>query len=166
MPTNFDSMKALYCEQIADLLNAEKQLVRALPKAIKAASSDELREALSSHLDETNGHVQRLEKIVSGLDTKPPAQKCAAMQGLIAEASEIIEAKGHADVKDAALVAAAQRVEHYEMAGYGCARTFALKMGRKADAKLLQATLDEERNANQRLTDIAESSINERAAQA
>lgn len=165
MTTTLDSMTALYSEQIADLLNAEKQLVRALPKAIKAASCEELREALSSHLEETNGHVERLEKIVKGLDEAPAAQKCEAMEGLIKEASEVIEAKGNPDVKDAALVAAAQRVEHYEIAGYGCARTFALKMGREDDARLLQATLDEERHANERLTEIAESSINERAAQ-
>jgi ferritin-like metal-binding protein YciE len=164
MKLNLDSLSALYSEQLADLLNAERQLVRALPKAIDAATSDELREALSSHLEETNGHVDRLEQIMKGLQGKPAAQKCEAMEGLLKEATEIIGAEGDPDVKDAALIAAAQRVEHYEIAGYGCARAFALKIGRDDDAQLLQATLDEERQADQKLSKIAESSINDRAA--
>src|SRR6516165_5211399 len=112
MKLNLDSLSALYSEQLADLLNAERQLVRALPKAIDAATSDELREALSSHLEETNGHVDRLEQIMKGLQGKPAAQKCEAMEGLLKEATEIIGAEGDPDVKDAALIAAAQRVEH------------------------------------------------------
>jgi ferritin-like metal-binding protein YciE len=164
MKLNLDSFVTLYAEQIADLLSAERQLVRALPKAISAAGSPELKQTLSSHLAQTNGHVTRLEQIIRGLDTRPPTQICEAMEGLIQETAEVIDAEGDADVKDAALIAAAQRIEHYEIAGYGCARTFAMKMGREEDARLLQATLDEERLADQRLTRIAEGSVNDRAA--
>lgn len=166
MKTKLESMKALYLEQLADLLSAERQLLRALPDAIKAASSAELRDALSSHQAQTEGHAERLEQIFVGLNERPRAHKCAAMEGLIDEAGEILESEGNPDVKDAAIIAAAQRMEHYEIAGYGCARTFARMLGRHADADTLQATLDEEGAADVRLTEIAESSINERAAQA
>jgi ferritin-like metal-binding protein YciE len=164
MKPNLESMMSLYVEQITDLLSAEKQLVRALPKAVKAANSPELRDALSSHLEETNGHVERLEQIIKGLEEKPGAHKCEAMEGLLKEAAETIEAKGDPDVKDAAIIAAAQRIEHYEIAGYGCARTFARRIGREDDAALLQTTLDEEHGADEALTGIAEKGVNDRAS--
>ena len=163
MKPKLQSMMNLYVEQIADLLSAEKQLVRALPKAAKAAHSDELRTALESHLAETTGHVERLEQIISGLEVKVGPHNCAAMEGLLKEATDTIEADGDPDVKDAALIAATQRVEHYEIAGYGCARTFARKIGRENDAKLLQETLNEEHAADEALTGIAESGVNDRA---
>ena len=166
MKAKLDSMKSLYKEQLADLLSAERQLVRALPKAAKAAHAPELRSAIESHLKETDGHVERLERIIKGLGETVPAHACEAMQGLLREASETLDAEGDPDVKDAAIIAAAQRVEHYEIAGYGCARTFARRLGREDDAQLLQATLDEEHDADDALTGIAESSINERATDA
>lgn len=166
MKLKLESMQALYIEQLADLLNAENQLLKALPKAVIGAGSKELRNALTSHLEETKGHVERIEKIFEGLEMKPPAHKCAAMEGLIEEGKEILDADGVAAVKDAAIIAAAQRMEHYEIAGYGCARTFARILGRDSDAEELQTTLDEEYAADQKLTEIAESSINEKASQA
>jgi ferritin-like metal-binding protein YciE len=150
--------------QLADLLNAEKQLVKALPKAAKNASSDELRDAIESHLQETQEHVTRLERIIEGLENKPKAHKCAAMQGLVEEAGEVLESDGDPAVKDAAIIAGAQRIEHYEIAGYGCARTFANMLGRTEDADLLQATLDEEHAADRLLNQLAETVVNHRAA--
>ncbi|MBL8745028.1 MAG: ferritin-like domain-containing protein [Phycisphaerae bacterium] len=165
MKTRLDSMKSLYVEQLADLLNAERQLVRAIPKAAKAAGSEELRDALTTHLDETLIHADRITRIFDELGEKPPAHECAAMKGLIEEAEEIIAAQGDPSVKDAAIIAAAQRMEHYEIAGYGCARTFARLIGREADADLLQTTLDEEYAADDALTRLAQESINRLAAQ-
>lgn len=166
MKIKLDSMESLYVEQLTDLLSAEKQLVKALPKAMKAAGSVELRQAIEGHLAETQEHVARIEQIFTNLGKKPPSHKCAAMEGLVEETSEIIKADGEIEVKDAALIAGAQRIEHYEIAGYGCARTFARMLGRADDARILQKTLDEEKATDEKLTRIAEGSINQRAARA
>jgi ferritin-like metal-binding protein YciE len=129
----------------------------------KAASAPELRQAFESHLEETKGHVQRLETIFRGLDHSPKGKKCKAMAGLIEEGGEILKEDGQAPVVDAALIAAAQRVEHYEMAAYGSARTFATLLGFEDAVKLLQQTLDEEVKADKKLTEVAETEVNPEA---
>ncbi len=154
------TLRDLFVHEIKDLYSAETQLVKALPKMAKAASSPELKEAFEDHLAETEVHVARLEKICEGLKISPKGKKCAAMEGLIEEGSEIIGLKGSPAVKDAALIAAAQRVEHYEMAGYGCVRTFANTLGFTEEADILQETLDEEGNTDKRLTELAENIVN------
>jgi len=160
-------MQDLFLEELRDLYDAEKQLVKALPRLAKAAHSAELKTAIQDHLRETEGQVQRLDQIFGMLDTKPRGKKCEAMAGLIEEGKEIIDEKdANPSVKDSALIAAAQRVEHYEMAGYGCARTFARHLGMDEAVELLEQTLEEEKNADQKLTEIAESVINEQAAEA
>ena len=149
-----------------DLYNAEKQLVKALPKMAKRASTSELKEAFESHLDETKIHVERLEEIFQALGKKPSGKTCKAMEGLIEEGSEMINEEGPDSVIDAGLIAAAQRVEHYEMAGYGAARTFASILGEEEAEDLLQQTLDEEGEADEKLTEIAEGIVNEEAEEA
>ncbi|QDS91749.1 hypothetical protein FF011L_04840 [Roseimaritima multifibrata] len=164
--TEFDSLECLLVDQLQDLYDAESRLVDALPKMADAASSPELKQAFRGHLDETKGHVNRLEEAFQLLDASAKRKTCDAMKGLVSEGDEMIGAKGDAAIKDAALIAAAQRVEHYEMAGYGSARNFAQRCGRQDVADLLQQTLQEEGDANKKLTQIAESSINSAAAQA
>lgn len=159
-----NSMEDLFINQIEDLYDAEKRITKALPKMIDAATSSNLKEALQHHLTETEGHVTRLERIFSGLNRTPERETCEAMKGLLSEGEEMIKADGAPDVKDAALIAAAQRVEHYEMSGYGTARTFAQRLGYTDAASLLQSTLREEMAADKKLTEIAESSVNVRAA--
>lgn len=163
-----NTLKDLYIEQLRDLYSAETQLVDALPKMAQAASSSDLKSAFKQHLDETKSQKQRLERIFSELGTSPQGETCQAMQGLIEEGEEIINTQAQPAVKDAALIAAAQRVEHYEMAGYGTVRTFANELGYDNAKNLLQMTLDEEGNANKKLNSIAEggllsSGINEKA---
>ncbi len=155
-----NTLHDLLVSELKDLYSAEHQLLKALPKMAKAASSEELRTAFEDHLAETQTHVERLETVCKGIDASPKGKKCAAMEGLIEEGAEVIAGKGDPAVKDAALIAAAQRVEHYEMAGYGCVRTFAKTLGYTIEAALLQQTLDEEGDADKRLTDLAESGIN------
>jgi len=150
----------LYVEELKDLYNAENQLLKALPKMAKAATSEDLRQAFTDHLEETKGQVVRLETIFKSLDASPKGKKCKAMEGLIEEGKEVLEEDMDESVKDAALIAAAQRVEHYEMAGYGCVRTFARLLGYDEQADLLQETLDEEGAADHKLTELAESVIN------
>jgi ferritin-like metal-binding protein YciE len=150
----------LYVEQLQDLYSAENQLVKALPKMEQAASDTQLKQAFTQHLAQTEQHVQRLEQIFQTLGSKPSGQTCRAMEGLIKEGDEMIKMKGEPAVIDAGLIAAAQRVEHYEMAGYGCVRTYAKQLGEQQSAKLLQQTLDEEGKADQLLTKIAEQVIN------
>jgi ferritin-like metal-binding protein YciE len=137
-----------------------------LPRMSEAAHSTELKAVLDQHLGETRRQKDRLDQAFRMLGCEPEAESCAAMEGLISEGNEIISAEGDPEVKDAALIAAAQRVEHYEIAGYGCARTFALRLGRSDVANLLQQTLDEEGNADKILTHIAESFVNQEAARA
>ncbi len=162
----FHSLKDLFVNQIEDLYDAENRLTQALPKMAQAASSPKLKQAFQSHLTETQGHVSRLETIFREINVEPKRETCQAMKGLIAEGEEMIDAKGASDVKDAALIAAAQRVEHYEMSGYGSARTFAQQLGLTQAANLLQQTLNEEAAADKKLTQIAEASINQQAAAA
>jgi ferritin-like metal-binding protein YciE len=150
------SLHDVFVEELKDLYSAETQLTKALPKMAKAASSDELRTAFEEHLKETEGQVQRLETIFEELDVSPKGKKCKAMAGLIEEGAEVIDTDGEEAVKDAALIAAAQKVEHYEIAGYGTVRNFAELLGLDDVVNLLQETLDEEAAADKKLTEIAE----------
>jgi ferritin-like metal-binding protein YciE len=151
-----NSLHDLYVDQLRDLYDAERQLVQALPKMASAASSQKLKEAFEMHLDQTKNHVRRLDQIFSHLGTSPTGHQCQAMTGLIREGNEVLQAGGDATVKDAALIAAAQRVEHYEMAGYGTVRTYAKELGYNEAASLLQETLNEEGAADKMLTGLAE----------
>ncbi len=159
-----NTLQDLFVEQMRDLFDAEKQLVKALPKLAKASTSEDLRAAFEGHLEETEGHVQRLEQVFTMLGLKPKGKTCAAMEGLIAEGKEMIAEKGDDMVKDAGLIACAQRVEHYEIAGYGCLHTWAQQLGHHEAANLLQQTLDEEKGADQKLSHIAEGMVNVAAA--
>jgi ferritin-like metal-binding protein YciE len=160
------SLQDLYVEELKDLYSAESQLLTALPKMAKAASAPELSKAFKDHLKETEGQVKRLETIFEKLATSPKGKKCKAMEGLVEEGKETISEDADPSVKDAGLIAAAQRVEHYEMAGYGCVRTFARLLGHDDAADLLQETLDEEGAADKKLTKLAETVINVEAAAA
>lgn len=151
-----NSLRDLYTEQLKDLYDAERQLIKALPKMAEAASSDELRSALEEHLEITEQQAERLEQIFSRLGESGKAQKCKGMEGLIKEGSEVLKEDMDDDVRDAAIIAAAQRVEHYEIAGYGCVRTYANLLGDREAASLLEESLDEEKEADQKLTEIAE----------
>jgi ferritin-like metal-binding protein YciE len=155
--TTLDNLEKVLLLQLRDLYSAEHQLVNALPKMADAASSSQLKKAFQSHLRETRNQVTRLEKAFQILNEQAAGETCDAMKGLIAEGSEIIDMEGEASVKDAALIAAAQRVEHYEIAGYGCARAFARRLGKSEIARLLQETIEEEGNADKLLTSITES---------
>ena len=161
-----DTLHDLFVHELKDLYSAEKQLTRALPKMVKAASSAELKSAFSSHLRETEHHVERLEQIFSRLDVSPRGSKCDAMEGLIDEGGKMIKEDAAAEVKDAGLICAAQRVEHYEIAAYGCVRAFAELLEESHAVKLLQQTLDEESAANEALTGIAEHTVNPAAVAA
>ena len=161
-----DSLEMLLVEQLRDLYNAEQQLIKALPKMAKAATNPDLRQGFEEHLEQTRGHAQRLEAIFAEMDVKARGKKCAAMEGLIEEGKELMEEDAEPEVLDAGLIAAAQRVEHYEIAAYGTARTYAQVLDLNKPAKLLQQTLDEEKETDQKLTELAESSINARAAHA
>jgi ferritin-like metal-binding protein YciE len=154
-----DTLERALNEQLRDLYSAENQLVRALPKMAKAASSDSLKRAIEDHLEQTRGHVQRLEQAAEMLEFNLGGKKCKAMEGLIAEGSEVLDEDGEEPLLDLALIAAAQRVEHYEMAAYGCARSMAEKLGKPDVAQLLQQTLDEEGAANKKLTSISTSEV-------
>jgi ferritin-like metal-binding protein YciE len=156
------TLQDLLVMELKDLYSAENQIIKALPKMIKAATSEKLRTALEEHLEETKEQAARLEKVCEEIGASPSGHKCAAMEGLIEEGKEILEQKGKAAdaVLDAAIITAAQRVEHYEMAGYGCAATFAKLLGFDKAAKMLGETLEEEKNADSKLTEIAESEIN------
>jgi ferritin-like metal-binding protein YciE len=147
----------VYVEQLKDLHSAETQLIKALPKMAKAATSPELAEGFKTHLEQTKEHAARLEKIFQGLDEKPTGKKCKAMAGLIEEGGETIEEDASPVAKDALLIAAAQRVEHYEIAGYGSVKTYANLLGEDEAVKLLEQTLQEEKDTDQKLTEAAES---------
>jgi ferritin-like metal-binding protein YciE len=151
-----DSLKELYVDELKDLYSAENQLLKALPKMAKAATSPALKKGFEKHLEETKGQVERLEQIFKALDESPKGKKCKAMEGLVEEGKELMEEDAEPEVMDAALIAAAQRVEHYEIAGYGCVRTYAQLLGETQAAKLLQQTLDEEGKTDQALTKLAE----------
>ncbi|HET6324069.1 MAG TPA: ferritin-like domain-containing protein [Planctomycetaceae bacterium] len=153
------SLTQLMGDELKDLFSAENQLVTALPKMAKKASSEALKKAFTSHLKETEGHVKRLETIGKMLDLKLSGKKCKAMEGLIEEGKEVLEEKGEPSLIDAALIGAAQRVEHYEMAAYGATRAMAESLGHKKIVDLLQQTLDEEGAADKKLTQIAEEEV-------
>ena len=155
-----ESLRDLYIDELKDLYSAEKQLVRALPKMMKNATNAQLKEAFRNHLAETEGHVARLEQIFESLESSPRGKKCVGMEGLIEEASELLEEDAEDDVLDAGLISKAQHVEHYEMAGYGTVRTWAQILGEDQHVSLLEQTLQEEKNADRLLTQIAESSVN------
>jgi ferritin-like metal-binding protein YciE len=161
-----ETLKDLYIHELKDLLSAEKQLVKALPKMAKAATNEDLASGFEAHLEQTEEHVSRLEKILESHDESARGPKCKGMEGLIEEGKEIIEEDADDDVRDAGLISAAQRVEHYEIAGYGCARTYAEELGDDAGESLLSQTLDEEKATDEKLTELAKSVINLRAAQA
>lgn len=154
----------LFTHQLQDLYDAEIQLTEALPKMADAATSSDLRNAFNTHLMETREHVKRLEQVFKAVGKSPERQSCPAMKGLVKEGSETINASGDDRVRDAALIASAQRVEHYEIAAYGTLRTLARQVGLNDVASLLQKTLDEEGNADKKLTRIAESHINQEAS--
>jgi len=160
---NFDNLESLLIDQLQDLYDAEQRLCKALPNMESAATNNELKTVFREHLQQTKNHVTRLEQAFKSLGQKAQSKTCEAMKGLISEGEDMINAKGDPDVRDAALIAAAQRVEHYEIAGYGCVRTFAERLGQHQAAQLLQQTLDEEKIADQKLTNIAERSINVKA---
>lgn len=162
--TEFNSFQDLFREQIEDLYDAEHRLTDALPKMADASNSTQLKQAFRNHLTETQGHVSRLEQIFREINVEPKRQTCQAMKGLISEGEDMIKASGDPDIKDAALIAAAQRVEHYEISGYGSARAFARRLGLTQAASLLQQTLQEEKAADEKLNTIAESSVNPQAA--
>lgn len=160
-----DSLRELYIDELRDLYNAETQLVKALPKMAKAASSDQLREAFEEHLRQTSEHVSRLEQIFEQLDEKPSGKKCLGMEGLVKEGTETMQEDYAEAVMDVAIIGAAQRVEHYEMAGYGTARALAELLGENEHVSLLEQTLEEEKQADKKLTELSQE-INPKAAQA
>jgi ferritin-like metal-binding protein YciE len=157
-------MDELFQDELQDLYDAENQIVNALPKMAKAAQSAEVRAALQEHLEVTKRQVQRLDKIFSQMKQQPGEKMCAGMQGLIEEGEELIEEGEPSAVLDAGLIAAAQKVEHYEIASYGTARTHAQQLGHDEIASLLEQTLEEEKQTDEKLTALAESSINQEAA--
>jgi ferritin-like metal-binding protein YciE len=160
---SLDSLEQLFLEELKDIYNAEKQLTRALPRMAKAAESPKLEQAFTSHLKETEGQIQRLERIFQGLGHAARGKKCKGMEGLIEEGKEMMEEEGEPPVMDAALIAAAQKVEHYEIAAYGCLRTYAGLLGYSEAVQLLSQNLREEEAADKKLTQLGESGINQAA---
>lgn len=158
-----ETLRDLYIDELKDLYSAEKQLVKALPKMVKAASHPELKRAFADHLQQTQGHVERLETIFADLDVSGRGKKCVGMEGCIEEANEFIQEKPEPTVLDAALISKGQHVEHYEMAGYGTVRTYAEQLGERRHVDLLEQTLEEEKAADQLLSDLACSTINAEA---
>jgi ferritin-like metal-binding protein YciE len=153
---HFNSLHDLFVDQLRDLYDAESKIVMALPKMANAATATDLKQAFQNHLEQSREHIRRLENVFDDLGEIPAGEHCEAMEGLIKEGEEVISATGDVAVKDAALIAAAQRVEHYEMAGYGAVRTYAKELGYKDAEKLLQQTLNEEGEADKKLTSLAE----------
>lgn len=157
-----DSLEKLFVDELRDLYSAEKQIIRALPKMAKAAENDELRAAFTSHLKETEKQIERLDRVFEILGKSAAGKTCAGMKGVLEEGHEMMEETEEGDVRDAGMISAAQRVEHYEMAGYGAVRTYAEQLGQKEIAQLLQETLNEEGEADKKLTSIA-AKVNPRA---
>jgi ferritin-like metal-binding protein YciE len=158
------TLEGLLADELKDIYSAETQMIKALPKLIEAAEAGDLRLAFEDHLVETRRHAERLEQICEQLDVDPSGKKCLAMEGLINEGKEVLKSGMEPELRDVALIGAAQRVEHYEMAAYGTARAHARQLGLINIANLLNWTLDEEKKADQRLTDLAENRINVQAA--
>jgi ferritin-like metal-binding protein YciE len=159
MAKKMDNLDELYTDLLKDLYSAEQQLMKALPKMAKAAQSSDLQKAFNEHLSQTERHAERIEKIFTDLDGSPRGKKCVGMEGIVKEGDEMMK-ETDKDALDAGLIAAAQKAEHYEMASYGTARTWAQMMGHDKAARMLQNTLDEESRANEKLTMIAESQAN------
>ncbi len=159
MATN-ESLQQLYVDELRDLMSAEHMILKALPKMAEKASHSSLGQALREHEKQTREHVRRLEQVFGMLGIKPEEKKCKGMEGIIEEGKEVLKEYDDSDVLDAALIAAAQRVEHYEMAAYGCVRTYANALGLGEQQELLQRTLDEEGKADHLLTRIAEEVVN------
>jgi ferritin-like metal-binding protein YciE len=159
MSMKLQSIEELFIHECKDLLSAEKQLVKALPKMAKGAANEQLRSAFEEHLEQTKTHVERLERVFSALGKAARAEHCKGMEGLIEEGSDLLEEDADAVVKDAALIGAAQRVEHYEIAGYGTARTLAELLGHQEAVDLLQQTLDDEKETDEKLTKLALSAL-------
>ena len=155
-----NNLEDLFLHELKDLYSAEQQILKALPQMAKATEHAELKRAFEEHEEMTRDQVRRLDMIADDLGLDIKGHKCKGIEGIIKEGQEMIAAKGEADVKDAGLIGAAQRVEHYEIAGYGTARTFARRLGHTRAADLLQQTLDEEGQTDQRLTQIAEGFVN------
>jgi ferritin-like metal-binding protein YciE len=160
------SLQDLYVEELKDLYSAENQILKALPKMAEAASSNELKTAFNEHLHQTRGQVERLEQIFQMLDESPKGEKCKGIAGIIDEGEDMMDKDSPAAVCDAALIAAAQRVEHYEIAAYGTVRTYARRLGFEDQARILNETLQEEGETDKKLTSLAESYINEEARSA
>jgi ferritin-like metal-binding protein YciE len=160
-----ESLKELFIEELKDLYSAENQILKALPKMIKKASSRELKRGFEEHLEQTKGHVDRLTKIFHELDESPKGKKCKGMEGIIADGAELMKEDAEPEVMDAGLISAAQHVEHYEMAGYGCVRTYAELLGHSNFVQLLETTLNEEKETDAKLTELARS-VNVKAKQA
>jgi ferritin-like metal-binding protein YciE len=158
------TMEELFLDEIRDLYDAEKQLTKALPEMAKASSSDELRDVFDEHFEQTQAQIRRLERVFEALGEKATGKKCAAMTGLVKEGNQIVNATDDTAVRDAGLIAAAQKVEHYEISGYGSARTHAGILGNDGAVRLLEETLFEEKEANERLTELARYLINDEAA--
>jgi ferritin-like metal-binding protein YciE len=163
--SSMDSLADLLQDELKDIYDAEKQLTKALPKLAKKASNEQLREALETHLQETEGHIERLEQIFEQLEMPARGKKCEGMQHLIAEGNDMIGEAEEDGTRDAVMIAAVQKTEHYEMASYGTIRTWANLLGQSDIASILEETLEEEKAADEKLTAIAESFVNEQAAQ-
>lgn len=159
-----ETLQDLLVEELKDLYGAEHQILEVLPKIAAAAEAEDLRQAFQNHLDATRGHIERLERVFQALGREAKRRHCKGMAGLLEEGLETVATRMPASVKDAALIAAAQKVEHYEIAGYGSARTFAQQLGDLESARMLQANLDEEGEADRTLTQLAEFSVNLEAA--
>jgi ferritin-like metal-binding protein YciE len=161
-----DNFENLFVDQLRDLYSAEQQLIEALPKMADAASNQELKQALTMHLDQTKQHADHVKQLITGMNEQAGGVTCKAMKGLIEEGSEILEKKSaDKEVRDAAIIAAAQRVEHYEISGYGTARTFAHRLGNQEAARVLDQILDQESHADEKLSKIAMGGVNQAAAQ-
>jgi len=158
-----NSLQDLYVSELKDLYDAENRILKALPKMAEAASSPDLRNAFEEHLQQTRRHAERLEQILRGLDESPKGQKCKGIEGIIDEGEDMMGKDAPASVSDAALIASAQRVEHYEIAAYGTVRTYARRLGFQDQAELLNQTLQEEGDTDKKLTTLAESYVNEEA---
>jgi len=162
---SLQSLDDLFVDELRDLYSAESQLIKAIPKMAKAASAAALRNGFEAHWKQTKRHAERLEQIMKTLDASPKGKKCKAMEGLVAEGKELMEEDAEPAVKDAALIAAAQKVEHYEIASYGTVRTWAELLGHTQAVRLLQQTLDEEKATDEKLSELAKETVNEKAAQ-
>ncbi|WP_299699637.1 ferritin-like domain-containing protein [uncultured Pontibacter sp.] len=158
-----NNLNDLFIHELKDIYNAEKQITKALPKMAKEASAPQLKKAFEMHLSETEKQIERLEQVFKSIGMKPSGEKCKAMEGIIKEAQDMMSENADSDVMDAALIASAQRVEHYEIAGYGTLCTYAKQLGHKEALQLLHTTLEEEKATDLKLTDLAESKINVKA---